>query len=203
MQKNLCYVSGWARDKIRTEEMYQDWLASLKNGDTVLMQTYHKEKGCDCITDFPQEMWEFSVGRVACNKKTIEVESDFVSIDFEKGWRTYPDGELYSEVFPVRIVPTHSSLTATADRAAFGHKPIYEPLWNTHERLVFLVSPELDVSVSSQLKSLRQIPHAYEVKRIDSGSLWYAFAETEGRIEEWCYRQKIQAKFLYAEYLKY
>lgn len=131
----LTYTTGWAINKVKTEQDYLDWLASLQDGDQVLFQSFNPAS--DSALDWPMELWFFELSKVWGNQI---VNSDNNPIIREKGVATYwnSDDE-WGKVFPARIVPVCSdfqSLKNLGDKTA-AQRPIYEPRYYHNYRHVF------------------------------------------------------------------
>lgn len=194
----MIYTTGWARKKLKTEAQYQEWLASLKPQDEVVLQSFMPPQS---ILGMPFERWRFQKGRVIFNNEKLY---QFVARGDDAPLR--PDGMAcywnsdrpWGEVFPARLIPMHYDLEMNDKEEGFwltGHAPVYEPLFFGNYRHVFFVPHGKDVY--KRRNSVRNLyPYCYETD-VEGGTVITAFGPDEfnAKLEgvRYCYSQYLSA----------
>lgn len=186
------YTTGWTREKVRTESDYQGWLDSLVDGDEVLLQQFHPAERQSIVLGMPFERWQFE--RVRVMGAVVISRGHSYPISRAKGIATYYGGEEWGQTFPARLVPCHGDMPVDElGRSAWGHMPIYEPLFLGCYRHFFLVSRSARHEVFKFADNYR-----HYFKDVERGRLLVVFSEddfegmpalTEG------------VQYLYAEYI--
>ena len=177
------YTTGWTREKLKSSEQYQAWLASLKDRDTVALQQFLPAS--DSCLSMPFERWLFTKGTVG----GIDVGEAWLRFN-ERG-HTQPvrrDGiacfwnrdREWGEVFPARIIPLHSDLglhDGQSGKFVSGHAPVYEPEFFHNYRHVFFVGHGKDFYARQQ--SLRnRFPRNYSLD-VDDGVIVHVFSRDD------------------------
>jgi hypothetical protein len=192
----LVYTTGWTRKDIRTPELYQQWLRSLKPGDAVLLQQFLP--AADGCLDFPFERWLFEYCKIT-RAGTIRGFDDH-PFNPETGMATYWNSpNWWGKVFPARLVPCHSDIPAAQGCNAIGHMPVYEPLYLGSTRHVFSVNYGPGFNKAAH-RIRRDYPHHYEL-RCDRGILLHTFSpEYEVTLPDELV--EMGAKHLYSQYIE-
>lgn len=195
---HLIYTTAWSREKVKTEQLYQEWLNSLKDGDRVAIQRFHPAN--DSVLDFPYEFWEFQSATYYRSNRTVYAESDRDDKPFnpENGWMTWwVSDNWHGKVFPSRIVPLHSDLGLTQEKHVWATAPVYEPNYFDSERIVLSCSPR----TKGRLNNV--FPHGYERDSAE-GRLFTAFTKQYcDDWQKWLNENGFEGvRFLYSEYIK-
>jgi hypothetical protein len=187
------YTTGWTREKIRTPEAYQRWLDSLVDGDEVLLQQFHPAARQSIVLGMPFEQWQFE--RVRVMGSSADSRGNSYSIDRAKGVATYHGGgKEWGNVFPARLVPCHGDMpTNELGQSAWGHMPIYEPLFLGCYRHFFFAGHQLRREFYQFIQGYR-----HYLKDVERGRLLVLFSEDD--FDEMPALPE-GLRYLYAEYI--
>lgn len=132
----LVRVTGWAREKVKSDDCYLKWLASL--GDQALIAIQEFQPAGEGLLPLPFECWQYTCGRVYGQQ--VIVKGDVLPLDRDAGYLTYHGGGEWGKVFPARIVPLHSELgLQDVGDMCVSDTPMYEPHFIGATRHLYLV----------------------------------------------------------------
>lgn len=180
---------------IDTEAKYNTWLASVKDGDQVLLQQFHPKK--DGCLDISMEYWHFRQVKVWRDQLCSRGTNDH-PFNRQTGkccyWNSPKD---WGEVFPARIVPIHYEFAAHAVKengdSFISDLPLYEPNYIQSNRHV------LKLDTRDFGKPHYEIGKVYPcnyLQKVDDNYLLHVFTA-----DEWTMAVD-GAIYLYSEYLR-
>jgi len=185
------------REGIESQAKYNSWLATVKDGDAVLLQKFQPAN--DNILAFNFEHWTFTKGRIHQDQYFLGGGQSGL-FDPSNGKAKYWDGKNdWGEVFPARILPIHYEFDAHAVKKIgdtfIGDMPLYEPLFLNSYRHVF----RADSRSNTYHSFMREYPYSYNhTYNISPDKLIEIF--TELNIEGVKYPSDLV--FCYSEYLR-
>lgn len=198
----LIYTTGWTRKDINTPDKYQEWLNSLKEGDSIVKQVFWSGQKNSAF-DYPFSRWSFTLERLE------SIENDGKAISYCPG-RDNPfkilDGKSYfwgykkewRQVFPGRVVPNHPDLELeNIGDTVYGHAPVYEPNYLNCYRHTFLCP-----NGKTRERSRQQIREKYlysYLEECENGVLVHAFSRKD---EEDLRAVRFYAQYLYSQFIE-
>jgi hypothetical protein len=186
----VLFTSSWAQKEVKTLELWQNWLTTLKEGDKVLVQEFVPQGNRDFCLDSQVECWKFSEAKFV---KQGLVVTDYADIHVEDGIVPYR-----RKIMAARIVPWHIDVAPENERTfSYCHAPVFDPLFSNPGARKHLVLAN-KLSTFDQIK--KEFGYSY-CRNISSGDLITFFTpDTVYEIEK-LINLIDGAKYLYSEAL--